>query len=187
MGCLQEPVWPGYGCGNDLLDQGYFYSPICGYLGHASEYGSIPSPPQKDDDSALKCAKNRNEKKPKGFDPKKNAKEQQAQKQERKRVRDTIIKADNMRDFLENTEFGREIAPYLEKTKKRKKGAAIYRLKKEVAKYDLKEGWEVYFDLLHKDHLEVFRSHKKQEKVSNLDGTENEKKTDRVQGREIEK
>ena len=185
MGCLQEPEWPGYGCGNDFQDQGYFYSPSCGYLGDASEYGSIPSPPQKDDDSALKCAKNRNEKKPKGFDPKKNAKEQQAQQQERKRVRNSIIKADNMRDFLENTEFGREIAPYLEKTPFVEGGCPVYRVIKDIPKYGLQEGWILYLDLEHKDHLEVFDDKPRPRSVRNLDGSINEKKKEAAKNRTV--
>lgn len=50
----------------------------------------------------------------------------------------------------------------------------MYRVKKDMPQYNLREGDQLYLDNFHKDHLEIFDKKDKFRTVLNLNGTENE-------------
>jgi hypothetical protein len=91
-------------------------------------------------------------------------------------VRD-ILKVNNMKEFFTDHSFGRFIKDSLEKTKKLYDGQALYKVTQNI-NGDLKKGYYVYLDGLHKDHLEVFTNRGGFHKVLNLDGTTNFSKTE---------
>ncbi len=86
-----------------------------------------------------------------------------------------IIRVNNMKEFFSQHNFGKTLEPFLEKTKKLYDGQAIYRVR-ETVNGDLKKGYHVYLDALHKDHLEVFNKNGSFITVLNLDGTINSSK-----------
>ena len=98
-----------------------------------------------------------------------------------------IIKVNNMTEFFK-TNFGRSIEKFLQKTNIRYDGQTIYRAAENI-NGDLKKGYHLYLDGLHKDHLEVFDRNGTFRKVLNLDGTTNYTKTNAVldKGRSITK
>lgn len=94
-----------------------------------------------------------------------------------------VIRVNNMREFFQNTQFGRDIKKYVEKTNYRHDGKAIYKVLKDIPKYKLEEGFFFYLDGLHMDHLEVFSAAKVCILVLNLTGIQNVKKTAKAFGR----
>ncbi len=93
---------------------------------------------------------------------------------------------DNMEQFFNETEFGKEIKLVARATKEFYDGQRIYevtkKIKGKVAKRDL-----FYLDNKHLDHLEVLDANKSFKYVLNLDGTINEIKTEKAKGRRLEK
>ncbi|MFD2388556.1 hypothetical protein [Enterococcus rivorum] len=91
----------------------------------------------------------------------------------------------NMDEFFK-TDFGSELKKNLTKTTKRIDGQSVYKVDSKKAKeLGLNKGDQIYLDGLHKDHLEVFNSKGKFEKVLNLDGSVNVDKTIRGLGRRL--
>ncbi|WP_429951351.1 hypothetical protein [Enterococcus sp. AZ101] len=89
----------------------------------------------------------------------------------------------NMKEFFE-TEFGSNIKDNVSKNGKIVDGQQVYKVDdKQLKKYGLKKGDQIYLDGMHKDHLEVFNSSGKLEKVLNLDGSVNADKTRKALGR----
>lgn len=81
----------------------------------------------------------------------------------------------NMNEFFE-TEFGSNIKGNVSKNGKMVDGQQVYKVdNKQLKKYGLKKNDQLYLDGMHKDHLEVFNSSGKLEKVLNLDGSVKEK------------
>jgi hypothetical protein len=95
-----------------------------------------------------------------------------------------VLKAKNGDDFLDNTEFGKKLKPYCESMGGKKyNGELKYKIKGGFVHSHLEEGDIIYFDSLHKNHLEVFRKFDGkilQRYVINLDGMVNHILTDKV-------
>ncbi|OEG23490.1 hypothetical protein BCR24_11425 [Enterococcus ureilyticus] len=82
------------------------------------------------------------------------------------------------------TDFGFDFKTNTSKTKKRVDGQNVYKVgNKNLKEYGLKNGDQIYLDGLHKDHLEVFNSNGRFQKVLNLDGSINVEKTAKGMGR----
>lgn len=102
-------------------------------------------------------------------------------------AREEIIKAYNMKEFLEKTEFGKIIKDNVRKTTYiSPEGGPIYKVKKDfglLQKDDL-----FYLDRCkgHCDHLEVYTKHGKARTILNLDGTFNATKWEKAKGRRID-
>ena len=97
----------------------------------------------------------------------------------------TVKSVNNMDEFFK-TAFGKSIKGNVKKTKQRFHEQSIYVVTKEVSPY-LKKGYKLYLDNLHKDHLEVFDKNGKFKLVLNLDGTLNQDKTKKAEGRSLRK
>ncbi len=93
-----------------------------------------------------------------------------------------IIRKDNMSEFFK-TEFGKTLKGKVQKTSHKYDGQIVYRITEKVAHAQLKKGYYVYLDALHKDHLEVFSNPKVCKVVLNLDGSINDHKTLNAQKR----
>jgi len=95
-----------------------------------------------------------------------------------------VLKAESGNDFFKKTEFGRWLKNYCDATgQKNNNNEQVYRVKEKIDHPYLKKGDVFYFDSEHKDHLEIFRGHGScyyQKYVFNLDGTVNEKLTEKV-------
>ncbi len=93
---------------------------------------------------------------------------------------------DNMDQFFNDTEFGREMRHIANPTKEFYKGARLYKATDKI-KNVIKEGDFFYLDTAHKNHLEVLNNIKKFSHVLNFDGTINEEKTVKAEGRKLGK
>ncbi|MBS7577160.1 hypothetical protein HOY36_06385 [Enterococcus sp. MMGLQ5-2] len=100
------------------------------------------------------------------------------------RVSSSSKSVNNMDEFFD-TEFGSEIKDNLSKTTKRVDGQTVYKVEKDMPKYGLKKKDQIYLDGLHKDHLEIFNKRGHAKEVRNLDGTINEIKSKKINGRTI--
>ncbi|BBO59910.1 hemagglutinin repeat-containing protein [Mycoavidus sp. B2-EB] len=92
----------------------------------------------------------------------------------------------NMEKFFNETEFGKEMKHIAKPTKEICKGARLYKATDEI-KGIVNEGDFFYLDTAHKNHLEVLDRHKEFKHVLNFDGTINEGKTDKAEGRKLRK
>ena len=81
-----------------------------------------------------------------------------------------------MKEFFENTEFGKKLKKITRKTSQRKHGQPVYEVTEKCPEYGLRKGDYVYLDAKHRDHLEVFSDNKNTRKVLNVDGSENMEK-----------
>ncbi len=90
-----------------------------------------------------------------------------------------VIKVGNMQQFFKETAFGKSIKNFLENTGKQFQGQSIFRVTENIDQ-NLKKGYHVYLDALHKDHLEVFTKHGHFANVLNLDGSLNTLKTEQI-------
>lgn len=90
----------------------------------------------------------------------------------------------NMDAFFK-TDFGKEISPFLTKTKIKYDGQSIYKVSTKPGHPYLKKGYGIYLDALHKDHLEVIDKQGKVRIVLNLDGSVNKVKTAKAFGRMV--
>lgn len=85
-------------------------------------------------------------------------------------------KADNMKDFFRNFEFGKLLKSKSDPTKLDFQGKKIYKITEKIHPY-LKKGDYIYLDALHLDHIEVFDKNKNFVCVLNLNGSFNKSKT----------
>lgn len=89
------------------------------------------------------------------------------------------LKVANMNEFF-NTDFGKFIRKYVEKTNMHIQGQSVYKVVQKFKHPVLKKGDYIYLDGLHWDHLEIFASGGNKGKIKgvlNLDGTLNKIKT----------
>jgi hypothetical protein len=93
---------------------------------------------------------------------------------------------DNMEQFFE-LQFGEIIKKASTRTSIKVQGQTVYKVNKKTDNPYLKKGFGFYLDAMHKDHLEVVDKRGKVTAVLNLDGSLNQKKTERAlkEGRKV--
>jgi|GEM_PF-1692406 len=83
----------------------------------------------------------------------------------------------NMYEVFKKTTMGKILKEASEGTSFFYQGAKIFKVIKDLPQYGIKKGDYFYLDMLHKDHIEVFKSCKKvMRTVLNMDGKHNLKK-----------
>jgi len=90
-----------------------------------------------------------------------------------------------MKEFFENTEFGKKLKKITRKTSQRKHRQPVYEVTEKCPEYGLRKGDYVYLDAKHRDHLEVFTRHQEPKPVINLDGSQNYDKAKKAANRTI--
>ena len=78
-----------------------------------------------------------------------------------------------MKEFFENTEFGKKLKKITRKTSQRKHGQPVYELTEKCPEYGLRKGDHVYLDAKHRDHLEICDKNTYARGVLNIDGSGN--------------
>ncbi len=93
---------------------------------------------------------------------------------------------ENMKEFLNNTEFGKEVKRGTIPTKEFYHGERVYKATDDIGA-EIKGGDLMYLDKRHKNHLEVYTENRVSRNVLNLDGTINRDKTTKARGRRLGK
>ncbi|WP_306438074.1 hemagglutinin repeat-containing protein [Mycoavidus sp. SF9855] len=93
---------------------------------------------------------------------------------------------DNMEQFFNGTEFGKEVKRVTIPTNEFYHGERIYKATEGIG-VEIKDGDLMYLDKQHKNHLEVYSGNRVSRNVLNLDGTINVVKTNKAQGRRLVK
>lgn len=93
---------------------------------------------------------------------------------------------DNMEQFFNGTEFGKEVKRVTIPTNEFYHGERIYKATEGIGS-EIKDSDLMYLDKQHKNHLEVYTGNRVSRNVLNLDGTINVVKTNKAQGRRLVK
>lgn len=93
-----------------------------------------------------------------------------------------VVKFHNMKQFFNESEFGRLLKKHSVKAEGRYDGQSIYKITQKIQRRDYIIDKDDYFylDGLHKDHLEFFSKSRKSKMVLDLNGALNIKKTELI-------